>query len=277
MTIVGAIAVPHPPLIVPVVGRGEEARIQATIDAYEQATRQLLELEPDVLVVTSPHAPAFQDGFHVTTDPSLHGTMAQFGHPYEKITAPCDPELASAIVRGASEQRIACVGSQWYRDSMDHGTYVPLHFVREAYHAANPDAEDDLPCPIVRIGLSGLSPEMHRNLGRIVAKAAESLGRRVGFIASGDLSHKLLASGPYGFAAEGPVFDERISEIFASGDLEALFQFDEAFCEKAAECGLRSFQIMAGAIEGLGFESKLLSHEGPFGVGYGVATILPAN
>ena len=44
MTIVGAIAVPHPPLIVPVVGRGEETRIQATIDAYEQATRQLLEL-----------------------------------------------------------------------------------------------------------------------------------------------------------------------------------------------------------------------------------------
>ena len=37
MAIVGAIAVPHPPLIVPAVGRGDQARIQDTIDAYEQA------------------------------------------------------------------------------------------------------------------------------------------------------------------------------------------------------------------------------------------------
>ena len=68
MTIVGAIAVPHPPLIVPAVGRGDQARIQDTIDAYERATAELLALEPDCLVVTSPHAPMFRDGFHVTTD-----------------------------------------------------------------------------------------------------------------------------------------------------------------------------------------------------------------
>ena len=97
----------------------------------------------------------------------------------------------------------------------------------------------------------------------------------MGFIASGDLSHKLLPEGPYGFAPEGPVFDERIGEIFASGDLGGLFEFDEAFCDRAAECGLRSFQIMAGAIDGLGFQSRLLSNEGPFGVGYGVATCFP--
>ena len=71
MTIVGAIAVPHPPLIVPAVGRGDERRIQATIDAYERATAWLLAQEPDCLVITSPHAPMFRDAFHVTTDAAL--------------------------------------------------------------------------------------------------------------------------------------------------------------------------------------------------------------
>jgi len=269
MAMVGAIAVPHPPLIVPAVGRGDERRIQATIDAYEQATRWLLEQQPDCLVVTSPHAPLFRDAFHVTTDEALDGSMARFRAPQERITADCDVELASEIIRNANLAGIPAVGSDRYRDDMDHATFVPLYFVREAIGDKGAGAQ--LPLPVVRIGLSMLSPQVHRLLGRVIAEAAEKLGRRVGFIASGDLSHKLLAEGPYGFAPEGPVFDERIGQIFASGNLDGLFEFDEDFCEAAAECGLRSFQIMAGALDGLDYETELLSNEGPFGVGYGVA------
>ena len=264
MAIVGAIVVPHPPLIVPAVGRGDEQRISATIEAYEQATLKLLGEKPDCLVVTSPHAPMFRDAFHVTTDAELEGDMARFRAPEERICATCDTELADEIVRRANEAGIFAVSSDRYHEAMDHGTYVPLYFVRKMAGGA-------LPCPVVRIGLSGLSPETHRALGAVIAEAAEALGRRVGFIASGDLSHKLLPEGPYGFAPEGPVFDERIGKIFASGDLEELFGFDEEFCEAAAECGLRSFQIMAGSLDGMNYETEMLSNEGPFGVGYGVA------
>ena len=235
----------------------------------------MLARKPDVIVVTSPHAPLFRDGFHVTTDAELSGSMAQFRAPRCRIDASCDTELAREIVRLAKEARIPVVGSERYRDAMDHGTFVPLYFVREAWHESNANAQTDLPCPIVRIGLSGLSPNMHRALGGIIAQAAEALGRNVGFIASGDLSHKLRQDGPYGYAPEGPVFDERIGEIFEAGDLDELFAFDEDFCEAAAECGLRSFQIMAGALDGMPLETRMLSNEGPFGVGYGVATCFP--
>ena len=285
MAILGAIAVPHPPLIVPAVGRGEEVRIQATIDAYYQATEQLLARKPDVLVISSPHAPLFRDGFHVTTDAQLAGSMAQFRAPWERIVADCDTELAREIVRRANAAGIVAVGSDRYRDPMDHATFVPLYFVRETWKrmlqgdaaASQADARPDIPCPIVRVGLSGLSPQTHRALGQVIAEAAAALGRKVGYIASGDLSHKLLEDGPYGFAPEGPVFDERIGEIFASGDLEGLFEFDEEFCDAAAECGLRSFQIMAGALDGMDCRTNMLSNEGPFGVGYGVATLFPYN
>jgi len=274
MGIVGAIAVPHPPLIVPAVGRGEERRIQDTIDAYRQATRELLALEPECLVVTSPHAPLFRDAFHVTTDATLKGSMSQFRAPHERLAASCDTELALAIIREANSAGILSIGSDYYRDNMDHATYVPLWFVREAWHEMHPGA-GELPCPIVRIGLSGFTPDVHRAFGQAIARAVAATGRRVGFIASGDLSHKLLAEGPYGFAPEGPVFDERIGEIFDSGDLDGLFTMDEDFVDAAAECGLRSFQIMAGAIQGLDLDIRMLSNEGPFGVGYGVATCLP--
>ena len=34
MSIFGAVIVPHPPLIIPTVGRGREQEVQTTIDAY---------------------------------------------------------------------------------------------------------------------------------------------------------------------------------------------------------------------------------------------------
>lgn len=100
----------------------------------------------------------------------------------------------------------------------------------------------------------------------------ETLGRRAVSIASGDLSHKLRDDGPYGFAPEGPEFDRQITEAMAEGDFLQFLTMDPALCDRAAECGLRSFQIMAGALDGLAVEAKLLSYGGVTGVGYGVAT-----
>ncbi len=106
---------------------------------------------------------------------------------------------------------------------------------------------------------------------------AQELGRRTVYIASGDLSHVLKKGGPYGFKKEGPEFDKEIVRIFETGDFDALFRFDPAFEEKAAECGLRSFQIMAGALEGENITPELYSYEGTFGVGYAVASFIPHN
>ncbi len=62
-----------------------------------------------------------------------------------------------------------------------------------------------------------------------------------------------------------------MEDVFARGALQELFALDPVMCESAAECGLRSFEIMAGALEGLPFTPQLLSYEGPFGVGYAIA------
>ena len=56
MSVKGAVMVPHPPLIVPAVGRGEEKKIQATVDAYHQAARQIAAWKPDTVVIISPHS-----------------------------------------------------------------------------------------------------------------------------------------------------------------------------------------------------------------------------
>ena len=47
--------------------------------------------------------------------------------------------------------------------------------------------------------------------------------------------------------------------------------------ERTAECGLRSFQMMAGALDQTEIHPELLSYEGPFGVGYAVAAFTPCG
>jgi AmmeMemoRadiSam system protein A len=138
---------------------------------------------------------------------------------------------------------------------------VPLYFVNQHYNEYK----------LVRISISGLSPLTHYQLGECIAEITEHTDKRYVLIASGDLSHKLTEKGPYGFAEEGVQFDHEITQAMSKADFMKFLTFEETFTEAAAECGLRSFIIMAGALDGKKVDSELLSYEGPFGVGYGVA------
>lgn len=272
MSIIAAFAVPHPPVIVPAVGHGREHGAQATISAYVEVARRIAKLAPDVIVLTSPHAEAYLDWFHIAGGAGARGSFARFGAAGDTYEVAYDEPFVQSLEERCSADGVPA-GTAGERDpELDHGTLVPLHFIREAYRAAGAA----LP-PLVRIGLSGLSPLVHYRLGQEIAATADALGRRAVFVASGDLSHKMTADGPYGFAQEGPVFDDEICRIFRTGDLGALLTFDPGMCERAAECGLRSFQIMAGALDRTPVSSELLSHEGTLGVGYGVAAIVPTG
>ena len=262
MSMLGAVIVPHPPLIIPTVGRGQERQVQATINAYRAAARQVADWKPEILVISSPHAVMYADYFHISPGAGASGSMASFGAPQTSLEVKYDTELRRALVQQAEAAGLQA-GTLGERDpSLDHGVFLPLYFLQEA----------GVDCPILRIGLSGLSPLQHYQLGQCAAKAADKLGRRAVFVASGDLSHKLRDDGPYGYAPEGPVFDRRVTEAMASGDFLQFLTMDPALCDRAAECGLRSFQIMAGALDGLGVKPELLSYEGVTGVGYGIAT-----
>ncbi len=267
MTVLGAVQVPHPPLILPEVGRGEEKVIQVTIDAYDAAAKFIGDLKPDTVIISSPHSILYSDYFHISPGASANGTMAQFGAPQLKFSCVYDEEMVKAIESAAKEKNIPAGTLGNRQPELDHGTMVPLYFL--AKYCRN--------CKIVRLALSGFSLKDHYRMGMLVAETAERLGRRIVWIASGDLSHKLTKEGPYGFNPAGPEYDKKIMEIMGKGEFAGLFSFKDVFLEEAAECGHRSFVLMAGALDGLAVEARELSYEGPFGVGYGVTLFRPTG
>ena len=265
MPIVAAYMVPHPPLIVPAVGRGGERQIEVTRAAYARVAEEIAALAPETIVISSPHATMYADYFHISPGASAEGSFARFRAPQAYFREEYDEALARTIARIADETGLPA-GTEGEREpALDHGTLVPLYFVRQVYSGFK----------LVRIGLSDLPLEDHYRLGQAIRRAVEETGRRVVYIASGDLSHKLQASGPYGYAPEGPAYDARLMDACGRAAFGELFDFDEGFRARAAECGHRSFVIMAGALDGVAVQAEPFSHEDVTGVGYGICAFRP--
>lgn len=267
MGISAGFMVPHPPLIIPDVGRGEEKNIQKTIDAYKKAAETIGRLQPETIVLLSPHQTLYADYFHISPGAGAKGDFGQFRAGQVSMEVSYDTEFVRVLCEAAEEAGLQA-GTLGERERMlDHGTMVPLYFVNQYWTGYR----------LVRIGLSGFPLTVHYRLGQCIRAAAQTLGRNTVVIASGDLSHKLKEDGPYGYQEEGPVYDARIMDVMGRGAFGELLEFTEGFCEKAAECGHRSFTIMAGAFDRTAVEAERLSYEGPFGVGYGVCTYRPCG
>ncbi len=267
MSIVAAYIVPHPPLIVPEVGRGQERKIQDTIDAYHGVAKEIGESKPETLVVITPHSVMYQDYIHISPGAGAFGDLRRFGAEKTRIEVDYDSELVREIEVLAGREGLAAGTLGEREKKLDHGAVVPLFFIDQYV--------DDY--KVVRVSISGLTPLEHYRFGKCIQEAAERLGRRTVIVASGDLSHRLKDEGPYDYAEEGPAFDEQVTKAMAVGDFLTFLQFEEGFTEAAGECGLRSFIIMAGALDGMAVDSELLSYEGPFGVGYAVAAFHPTG
>lgn len=265
MTVLAAFMVPHPPLIVPEVGRGGEQQILETTNAYEQVADEVAALKPDTIIITSPHSVMYADYFHISPGHRATGSFADFGASGVRFSEEYDTELADMISELAQEDGFPAGTMGERESSLDHGTMVPLWFIRKKYNSGK----------IVRIGLAGLPLTDHYRFGQIIAKVIDRLGKRVVIIASGDLSHKLQKYGPYGFSKEGPEYDKRIMDVCGNAEFGKLLEFEESLCQLAAECGHRSFVIMAGAFDGLRVKATALSHQDVTGVGYGICTFYP--
>ena len=266
MKILGTFMVPHPPLIVHEVGNGSEEQIRKTLDSYLEIAKEIGKLNPDTIIVSSPHAPFYKDYFYLPSEERAVGSFSSFGAPSVKFDIPYDNELIDEIEKISKERNFPC-GRVESNESLDHGTMVPLYFINK--YLSN--------YKLVVVGLSDISLEKNYEMGEMIREATNNLDRNVVYVASGDLSHKLQEDGPYGFIKEGPIYDERIMDVMSNAKFDELLNFDLDFLDKAAECGHRSFIMMSGFLKDTKVKPKFYSHEDVTGVGYGICSYYPVD
>ncbi len=122
-------------------------------------------------------------------------------------------------------------------DKNDHGTVIPLIHILKEYADFR----------VVKTGISFLRSTDHYEFGRCIADVSRKLGRRTVFVASGDLSHRLNRTVPYGFDPAGPEFDQTLVVGAVSRDFAQAVRLSEtALCEQAGECAMRPLLVLAG-------------------------------
>ena len=255
-----AALMPHPPVIVPEVGKGREQAARLTLEGAERLRALLAEQgkdgPPDVLLVLSPHQPYAPGALFINTAAKVHGTLARFGAPGASVAfeTPQGPlaELRAALEAGG----IPAAYGEMRDITPDHGATVPLLGIAPCFPGGA------LP-PVITANPAGLSPKQAFALGEALRKLPGTY--RWALLASGDLSHRLKADGPYGFNPDGPVFDAAVLEALKAGAPGPLSALTAKTRDNAGECGLRSVLALLGLAKG---PVQTLSYEGPFGVGY---------
>jgi len=265
--IVGCALVPHPPILIPEIGRNNLREVEKTRQGMEKISDQVKLWNPDTLVLITPHGPVFRDAISIAAITSLQGNFAKFGMTDIRISAETDTEMVEVITRYAGHSGIPVLqitedSAQRYGLSivLDHGALVPLYYLAKAGVKAK----------VVHISIGWLEYEDLFSFGRAVREAVQSIDRRAVIICSGDLSHRLTPDAPAGYSIQARQFDETIVQALEKLNIQAIRNLAPDFIEEAGECGLRPIYILMGILDKLKVKAHTLSYEGPFGVGYAV-------
>ena len=252
---------PHPPIMVPEVGRESIAGVVNSIDAMSELTRRLIHSGAESVILISPHAPLEADAFVTYEGPEVFGDFSHFNAPDTYFSLPVDDELLAAIREVAATKQFELTTLRTH--DLDHGTAVPLYFLlRNGWRGK-----------VVTLGYSFLSNDDHVRFGSCIRSAVDQVGRRVAFIASGDLSHRLKPQAPAGYNPDAHIFDEQVVDALRSNAPQRIVDIDYNLRRLAGECGFRSMLVAIGASSELSPSCEVLSYEAPFGVGYLVAQI----
>ena len=252
---------PHPPIMVPEVGRESIANVVDSIDAMAELTKRVIDSGAETVILISPHAPLEADSFVAYEGPEVTADFSNFSAPEILFTAPVDEELLGAIRKAAASQNYEVTPLREH--DIDHGTAVPLYFLqRNGFHGK-----------VVTLGYSFLGNDDHLRFGSCIRKAVDDVGRRVAFIASGDLSHRLKPHAPAGYNPGAHVFDDQVVAALRSNLPQRIVDIDHNLRRLAGECGYRSMLVAIGACSDLPLSCEVLSYEAPFGVGYLVAQL----
>jgi AmmeMemoRadiSam system protein B len=253
---------PHPPIMIPEVGKGELPKVEKTINAAKKLSSRIVEANPETIIIVTPHSYLNHRFFNVYVDDVLTGDFSNFGAPEAKVSFENDIEFIHNLA-AQSKDIFGGLSQIPPGTPLDHGSAVPLYYLAHAGYKGK----------IVVINYTVHGAEEHIMFGSLITKTANLLERKTVFVASGDMSHKLLETAPAGYHPDAHYFDETIAEGISNGKYESIINMSPVLRKKAGECAFNSLMVAMGVVNKQPQHNEVIDYEAPFGVGYLVATL----
>lgn len=246
---------PHPPIIIPSIGKGKEKEVKETQRALDELEQRLYLSKPSRIVCISPHVGLFDNAFTINAHHTFIAGFERYGDMATRAQWKGSPHIAASITQHARKEGLHV--RLMSDELLDHGASVPLLILLR-----------HLDIPILPIGFSGLTPKEHLQFGEFLKDIFTESPERIAVIASGDLSHTLTTDSPAGFDKVGAQFDAEFIEKLETRNTVGLAQIDENIVSQAKECGYRSTLILAGILKDRQYSFENMCYEAPFGIGY---------
>lgn len=253
-----AFILPHSPLLIPEIGKTNYAFLEKTSQAYLQIGAKLNELEIDTLIIISPHGSGSESSFTINVAPEMVINLQDFGFIPEKEILRGDFLLADRIKDALRDKFSLEMTSE---EIIDYGSAIPAYLLKKS------GAKFKI-IIIIPAEKSDLSAQYA--FGKMLQAIILESEQKIAVISSSDLSHRLKKKSPGGYSPKGAKFDNKLIEYLNEpiSAAEKIMNIDQNLIEDAAECGLKPIIMLLGIIDGLCSESKVLSYQTDFGVGY---------
>jgi aromatic ring-opening dioxygenase LigB subunit len=275
MAIVFACIAPHAAETIPELAGDSFEAFAETHASMKDLANLMNEQKPETIVIATPHNLRLEATIGVVTSEHTEGLLT-VEDKQVKLRCKCDLQLAKKILEKARESALPVVGANFGTSEgpsscmpMDWGTLIPLWFFTRDHDET---AKVVLVTPSREISLKKLV-----DFGSMIVGAAESLGRKVAFVASADQGHAHDPKGPYGFNVASRKFDDAVKEAISSNDLGPLLDLPSQFIEDAKPDSVWQIAILEGILESVSMKGRLMSYQVPTYFGILCASYLPVQ
>lgn len=254
MTLVLTGLVPHSPLLVPNIGKEHRTQLAKTLKAYDILAKDLVESQPENLVIISSHAASGSAWWNANVCLKYQTDLSLFGDLLTKAEWFGALDLAEALQDFLGQEHQLRLYSQ---TQLDYGTAVPLLLLGEAVKQVR----------ILPIGYIDNQPKRQIEFGRRLGEFLRQQPSKTALIGSGDLAHCLGSDQPSGLQARGHKFDQRLQEALRQNNSQALLDLSVDTANETGQCAWLSYLTLQAAMDGQNGCWQNLVYEAPFGVG----------
>jgi aromatic ring-opening dioxygenase LigB subunit len=250
-----AAILPHPPILIPSVGKENILRLEKTKKSYNKIEAMLAAEEIDTVILISSHGLIRSNVWNINLADEFEINFESFGDFSTKLKINGDLELGQNIRESLIESdQVQAI----HNPVLDHGCGVPLYSL-----LANKKN-----IKIVPINISGLGLSDHYDFGKHLAVQINKSKKRIAVLASGDLAHTLEKKSPGGFSPRAAKFDQKIIELLQNKSINDFLSLNEELIAEVKPCGLKAIATLLGILSSSGYEINSTDYESPFGVGY---------
>jgi aromatic ring-opening dioxygenase LigB subunit len=255
MSIITAAVVPHPPLLVPNIGKENVDLVKKTADSYKEIEADLYAGQIDTIIIISSHGSPQEESFGINIGDEFQIKFENFGDFSSKLSLAGDVGLAQELrEKLPAHPAVSLVN----KTDLDHGIGIPLYLLTP--YLKNIE--------IIPIYPSEKDLATHFEFGKNLRRLLQMQEKRIAILASGDLSHSLTKSAPAGYSPKAAKFDQKIIESLKNKNFEEILNINQKTVNEVQTCALKPISILTGIFDTIDFKPQLISYEYPFGVGY---------